>query len=239
MPEIDESELVDKRTRASMPNRKKMRNLKQYKDMTDEAFSDIFAKKLVNAETDKDFEDRIIRKITSFGEDYDLDDLNSNDKLILRALSQALLTLEDYETIEYRLRKDGIDLDNILVLDKISRMKSDLRSDISKMQDDLKITRRIRKSDKETTVLQMLEELKRKAKEFYEQRMSLIFCPKCNTLIASIWTLFPREEKNKFILICNREMEDGKICGERIIISSKELIENLGTNKIDIPESLK
>lgn len=239
MPEIDESELINKRTRASMPNRKKMRNLKQYKDMSDEEFSDTFAKKLVNAETDKDFEDRIERKINSFGKDYDLDDLNSNDKLILRALAQALLTLEDYETIEYRLRKDGIDLDNILVLDKISRMKSDLRSDISKMQDDLKITRRIRKSDKEATVLQVVEDLKRKAREFYESRMSLIFCPKCNTLIASIWSLYPRENKNKFIFICNREMEDSRICGERIVVGSKELIENLGTNKIDIPESLK
>ena len=155
--------------------------------------------------------------------------------MILRALSQALLTLEDYENIEYKMRQDGISLDNIVILDKLAKMKSDLRSDISKMQDDLKITRRLRKTDKEVTVLQMLDELKKKAKEFYDQKMAMIYCPKCNTLIATLCVLYPAEERNKISLTCHREMDNGKICGEKFSVTTVELLQNLGTNKLDIP----
>jgi hypothetical protein len=116
---------------------------------------------------------------------------------------------------------------------------TDLRSDISKLQDDLKITRKLRKSEKEQTVVSFIFNIQNKAQEFYEQKMSYIFCPKCNMLLGTIWTLYPDEERNKIKLVCNRKTEEGEICGTVVMVGTKELLENRSTNKKDIPEAIK
>jgi hypothetical protein len=234
--------IKDKTTRRRLvtPDPRKMRNLRQYKNMTDAEFEQAIEKRNVGVSVNKDFESRIQRKMTEFGVDYDLDDLNSNDKLILRALSQAMINLEDIELETYAIRSngDGLTIDNLTLYKELSKVASDLRSDISKLQDDLKITRKVRKSDKDQSTIQYIEDLKRKAKEFYESKMQLVFCPKCNTWIGSIWYLYPTDDRSYVVLHCNREMEDGTICGERIKVSISELIKNGGTNKIDVPMSI-
>jgi hypothetical protein len=124
------------------------------------------------------------------------------------------------------------------MLEKLSKMKDILRQSISAMSTDLKITRKVRVADKDQSVLSYIEDLKKKAKEFYESKMQLIFCPKCNTWIGSIWTLFPDENRNKIILVCNRHYEDGSVCGEKITLSTVELKKMGGSNKSSIPTSL-
>jgi hypothetical protein len=117
---------------------------------------------------------------------------------------------------------------------------SKLRGDISDMQNDLKITRRIRKGDQEETVISELERLKQKASEFYEQRMFYVWCPKCNMLLFTGWFLYPDEKMNKLTLVCNRPLdEEGNICGHKFTVTSKELLDKRGVNKDDIPESMK
>jgi hypothetical protein len=116
---------------------------------------------------------------------------------------------------------------------------SELRTDISKMNNDLNITRKVRKSDQDVSVLAYIEGLKKKAKEFAEMKMQYIFCPKCNMLLATIWTLFPHNERNKVALVCERDMGDGTKCGEKVIVGTTELLKNRGTNAPDItPESM-
>lgn len=227
------------RQRFVVPDARKLRNLKQYRDMSDEKFDEAVSKKFVGVQINKEFETRIQRKIDQFAEDYDLADLNSNDKLTLRALAQGYINFEDLENEEYNVRKGGINLDNVLLLEKISNMKIKLGEMISKLSDDLKITRKVRRTDKDQTVLTYIEELKRKAKEFYDATMMLIFCPKCGTWIGSIWSLFPLDPRNKITLVCDREMEDGSKCGEKITLTTKELSEMGKTNRHEIPESLK
>jgi len=230
-----------KERRVRMPVKRSIRNLWQYKDLTDEEFNAKFGKLTEGVKSSKDWESRIADKIQEFGEDYDLDELNSNDKMLLRSLAQTFLSLEDFELITYTIRagKEEIDYDDLPVLEKLSKIMSDLRSDISKLQDDLKITRKTRKSEKEQTVVSYIDNLQKKAQEFYDQKMSYIFCPKCNMLLGTIWTLYPEEEKNKIKLVCNRKLEEGEICGTAVVIGTKELLENRSTNKKDIPETIK
>jgi len=225
--------------RLVVPNKNKMRNLVQYKNMSDEEFDSMFSQKEFGISQDKGFEDRIEKKIEEFGIDYDLDDLNSNDRLTLRALAQAYISLEDYELFEYGLKKEGISEDTIVLLDKVNKFKTDLRTSISAMSGDLQITRKVRKSNKEQSLILYLEDLKRKAKEFYESKMQLIFCPKCNTWIGSLWVLYPELPQNKVTVVCNREIEDGTKCDGKITITTKELLEMGGSSKEDIPESIK
>jgi len=212
------------------------RNLTQYRNLSDEEFEELWSKKIIGIEVNKEFEARIARKIDEFSNDYDIDDLKANDKLVLRALAQSYIQLEDLENYAYTKRLGGIENDEIVMMEKMANVMSTLRRDISKMQDDLKITRRIRKGDKEESVVNYIENLKKKAKEFYQNSMFYIWCPKCKMLLATVWFHYPEEKGNKVHLICNRDLGDGEKCKEKLIVSSKELLENRGVSTTDVPE---
>ena len=232
--------------RLNLPDPRKLRNLVQYIDLTDEEFETLFEEKYSDErdvkEAMKDFEEEIERKIVEFGEDYDLSDLKINDREILRALVQATLSLEHLELWLFKKRKDGADfsMDNILVFDKVNKVVSELRSDISKLQGDLKITRKIRQNDKTESVLAYLDDLKAKARKFYESRMMYVTCPKCNQMLFSGWFLFPKA-KNKLTFTCCRTIEDGGVlCDNTFSITSEELLKNKGFNNLDvIPEGMR
>ena len=220
-------------------SKSQMRNLYQYRDMSDEDFDKLWETNQSSPGPSQDFEDRIAKKIEEFSRDYDIDDLKINDKETLRAFVQAIISLEDYENYVFDLRSSTeITSFNINVIDRMSKMMSDLRRDISKFQDDLNITRKIRKSDKESSVVTYISNLKEQARQYYESKMSYIYCPKCNMLLGNIWTLYP-DAKNKIEFECKRPMDDGSVCGNRFTVTTKELMENRGTNNPDItPDSL-
>jgi len=222
------------------PNyKRRVRNLSQYKDMTDEEFDELWDKQLVDAAPVKEFEDRIQRKIKEFENDYDVSDMKINDLNVLRALCQALITLEDMEQASYKMRAEGFTGDNITKMEKVNRGMSDLRADISKLQDDLRITRKIRKGEREESVLAYIEKLKDKARRFARSRQMYIFCPKCKMLLGTLWTLYPDEERNKIRLVCNRVQDDGTKCNEVVHIGTSELLQRKGVNIDDIPEFYK
>lgn len=155
---------------------KRMRNLHQYKNLSDEEFEEKVAQLNLGITSNQEFEKRIQHKIKEFSEDYDLSELNSNDKLVLRALSQAHITLEDLENQSYKIRADGISFDNITLFEKLSAAMSKLRDDIGKMQADLNIVRRLRKNDREQSAINFIEDLKQKAKIFYREKQAYIYC---------------------------------------------------------------
>jgi hypothetical protein len=218
----------------------RLRSLRQYQNMSDEEFEEKMALLNAGVKTNQEFEKRIQHKIKEFEVDYDLSELNSNDKLVLRALCQAHITLEDLETQSYNIRSQGIDFDNLTIIEKMSKVMSDLRKDISQLQGDLLITRKVRKNDKETSVINFLEDLKIKAKEFYSAKMQYLFCPSCNLLLGTLWTLFPQNPHNKITLVCERELENGEKCGTKLVVTTKELWEKRqSSNKPEtMPESM-
>jgi hypothetical protein len=235
----DEEPKKFKFKRAPSFSNARYRNLAQYKNLSDDEFEEVMAQKYMGIKMDTEFEDRINRKLTEFSQDYDLDEMNINDRLILRSLCQAIINLEDVELAEYAIRKEGFNEGNILLLSKMGDMKTSLSIRISKAQDDLKITRRVRKADKEQSVINYLEDLKKKAKEEYTAKMGIILCPKCGTWLSSCWSLY-KNPKDRIILTCNRKFPDGTTCGEKINISIKELYDMGGCNRKDLlPESLR
>jgi hypothetical protein len=209
-----------------------LRNLIQYKDLSDEEFEKVF-QDLKNKElkSQVDYFERFEKKKQEFSQDYEVKDLKYNDKETFNSLINALLTLEDLENLSLNIRsQEEVKPTDLTTLKKVTDMISRVRGDVSDMQDDLKISRKIRKGSKEETVHKTIENLKQKAEEFYKSRMSYIFCPKCKMLLCTAWFLYPDEEENKVKLICNRELEDGEICGNEVIVSSKELVENNNKN---------
>jgi hypothetical protein len=217
---------------------KRMRNLAQYKNLSDDEFTAVMENRSLTMGKSKDFEERIVNKLNEFEKDYDLSDMKINDMDSLRALIQMQITLEDYEQFQYTLRSQGISENTIFTLEKLQKAMSDIRTDISKIQNDLNITRKVRKSDQDVSVLAYITSLKDKAKRFYESKMSYIFCPKCNMLLGTIWTMYPDNERNKIALVCGRVLPDGSKCGEKVVIGTKDLLNSRGTNKKEItPES--
>ncbi len=227
------------KNRITAPDYRKLRNLKQYKNLSDKEFEEIVEKIELDAAPSRALENRIERWINKFGEDYDLSDLKFNDQQTLRALAQASITLEDLEQFVYKIRQEGINYDNLTLLDKVTQQMSKLRMDISKMQEDLKITRKIRSSDEVESVVTYVESLKEKARKFYESKMSYIFCPNCNMLVATVWFLWP-DSNNKMHFVCKRKMENGEICGNKFTVTSGELMKKRGSNKPEImPEGIR
>jgi predicted nucleic-acid-binding Zn-ribbon protein len=76
-----------------------------------------------------------------------------------------------------------------------------LRADISSMQGDLKLTRKIRKESQEENFMAWLDRVKIKAIQFHKEKSLYIFCEKCRYLLATTWLLYP-EENNKLVLHC-------------------------------------
>lgn len=229
------AETFDRRGKST--NKNKLRHLAQYRNMSDEEFDTLMVDKEVGLAVSQDFEKKIEQKIAQFSEDYDLSDLKINDKEILRGLIQAIISLETYEQMLFNLRADGITPENIIVVEKLQKTVAELRKSISDYQNDLNITRKSRKSDQETSVLAYIESLKDKARRFIESRHSYVYC-ECGMLLSTVWTLYP-EENNVMKFKCHRKLDDGSFCGKVTQVTSKQLLENRGTNRKDIvPESL-
>ncbi len=208
------------------------KNLRQYKDMDEEAYDRAYEELLQARESDISFEKRIEAKLASFEEDYDISDMKFNDKEVLRSMIQATISLEDLEQLSFRLRIQAVDSEDAIVkLDRLARMRSFLINDISKMQDDLNITRKIRKGEREESVLAYIDNLHKKTKEFTNAKFGRVYCPRCKMLIGSVWALYP-QGNNKFTFQCKRIQEDGSECDTKVTISYEELIEK-GMKNID------
>jgi len=190
--------------RMVLPDKRKLRNLKQYADLSDEEFDEIWEQKLEEIEvTPEMLEVRINERLDELAEDYDMDDMKANDRVQLRALALAMVQLEDLEQTAWKIRqKTGYQ--DVQILEKINKILGGLRDDITKISNDLQLTRKIRKQSRETTVLDWIADLRSKAHKFYRQRMLYIICPECRMLLSTVWLNYSDESKNSIKLKCRR-----------------------------------
>lgn len=213
---------------AQKVKKESIRNLIQYKNLSDDEFDEYYENTiLANIKLDNTFNDSIKDKIEELAKDYDIDDLKYNDKMQLDDLATAIVTLEYLQKVLFAENMEGVTSDNIVFVDKVSRVISSIRGDVSKIQDDLKLSRKIRKSEKEEDVLTYIEKIRHQAKEKYQEVMSYIYCPECKMLLCNAWFLYPSID-NSVSLTCNRTNENGKKCGHTFTVTSKELLENKG-----------
>jgi hypothetical protein len=215
-------------------SKRSMRNLKQYKHLPEEEFEKIYQQLVSDVASQKVFEERIQEKLNELAEDYDLNDLNANDILMLRNMIQAMIQIENLEQLAFQLRSGSIDEHTINLLGKINTQINDLVDRVSKIQNDLNITRKARKQDKEQSVVDYIEFLKQKANEFYKQKMQYIFCPNCNVLLGTIWTLYPEDKRNKVVLHCNRKLDDDVVCDTKVVFIPAENLSKEMTNNPDL-----
>jgi len=195
------------RKRFYIPNKARSRNLVQNQGLTDEEFDEMWRTTHEDSEDDTEIlaelKERIKEKLDELDKDYDFSDMKANDMMQLESLVLAMLQLDDIEKEVYKKRNDLTD-SNILALEKLNKILSQLRADISTISTDLQLTKKIRNKNKDISIVQRWEELSKKASEFYKQKMLYIFCPDCRTLLSTIWLLYTDNKKNKISLYCER-----------------------------------
>jgi len=190
--------------RMVLPNKKKIRNLVQYRDMTDEEFEEAWEEIVLEIEVSPEMlEERVKEKLDELAVDYDMEDMKINDMGQLRSLALAQIQLDDLEQTAWVVRQKT-DSTSVQILEKINRILSGLRDDISKISADLQLTRKIRKQSKESSIIDAINDLRGKARKFYQERMLYVFCPECKMLLSTLWLNYSSEEYNKLQLKCKR-----------------------------------
>ena len=200
-----------------------IRNLPQYKNKTDEELEEIL-RVIVEGDT----EERVGKVLEDFEKNYDLSDMSANDMLELKNLAQYYIYLDDLnKQIDVHLREK-----NTIEVDRLIKITERIQKSASEIQTNLAITRKQRKSDKEQDIVSAWEDLKLRAKRFLESRQSYVYCPECRMLLATVWFLYPEEDKNVMRLRCNRviDVDSGEICGHEFTVSAKELAEGGNRN---------
>ena len=140
------------RKRFYIPNKARTRNLIQNQGLTDEEFDEMWKTTHEDSEDDTEIlaelKARIEEKLNELDKDYDFSDMKANDMMQLESLVLAMLQLDDIEKEVYKKRNDLTD-SNILALEKLNKILSQLRADISTISTDLQLTKKIRNKNKE------------------------------------------------------------------------------------------
>ena len=202
-----------------------LKNLKQYKDKLPEEIEDI----IKGATVDFENEDRVTQYLDKMAVEYDLEDMNANDRSALLDLAKISIDIEDTQKL-YRVKLANENID-WFELEKITNNLKVLRGDRSKIEYDLNITRRSRQSSEEASPVVALDDWKKRAKKMLEDRLSFCYCPKCKMLLATVWFLRP-ESGNSLTLTCSRET-----CKNVFTVTGSELIAKKNKNLDDVLET--
>jgi len=174
-----------------------IKNLPQYRGLNEEELEKVLYK--IHHGDAIERADGIIER---FEIDYDLSEMTANDKLSLLELARIFVMLEDIEaSLQEELNSDNTDWTNF---ERINRVSSKLREDASRFQRDLNITRKARQDTGGQSVVDFIEDIKKRATKFLDKSLSRIYCPKCKMLLAKTWLLYPNES-NEFRLVCGRK----------------------------------
>lgn len=195
---------------------KKLRNLPQYKDYSEEELQKIADSANVRLVADE----KINQLMKKFAEDYDLDAMNINDKLALEVLCGIYLQIhENLGEIELAKRKK-----NWKLIDQLIDVNKSLVGNISTLEKQLGISRTARGKDKESSVFAYIDGLREKAQRFLEEKLRYFYCPKCSMLLATMWFLYP-EENNQIHFTCGR-------CKKEITYFTDEFCSTEETSKV-------
>jgi len=149
-----------------------------------------------NLETEK--QKRVKEKIRALKKDYDFDEMKANDLEMLNQLAFLMVQLEDVELKLFSAIKEG----KVSEHRELQKLASSIRADILKLQDGLGISRKSRKSSTESSVVEFIKDLKKRASELYDREMIYLFCPETNKLLGTMW-IANKQGQHKVQLWCH------------------------------------
>ena len=187
------SSLEDKLNELGLPTKyARYRGLSQYRDMTEDDFlramQELYERNvLIENETkfQLEYEQKIQDFLDKLARDYDLSDMNENDRVALRHMAQLSLSIETLERkMSLALAAGELDVNQI---QKLTNALDTMRNSLMKVQSELNISRKERLGGAKETVDKRFQDILRRAKKLYDLRTAKIFCPKCRMLLATVW----------------------------------------------------
>ncbi len=178
----------------------KLRNLKPYKDKTDEEIIQILNnKKTTTVKTSKkptDTYDKIFnQKIDILQKEYAVDMNNSNDAESLKTLVRQQIQLEqiqnDIDTIQ---RKESRNIDDYTNLKKLGDFQRLTNLSIKEIQTELGISRKQRKEKAVDDIPKWIDGILERSKTFMDKKTTTITCPKCKVELIRFWLNFPNSK---------------------------------------------
>lgn len=197
---------------------KQLANLKQYKDAPPEVIDEVIQGAYVEFEN----EERVKTYLDNMEKEYDLTEMNFNDRSALTDLARISIDIEDTQRL-YRVKLSSENIDWFEIEKIVNNLKV-LRQDRSKIEYDLNISRRSRQSSEETSLVDTIESFKLRAKKMLKERLSYVYCPECKMLLATVWFQVP-EAGNSLTLTCSREK-----CGHIFTVTGSELLAKKNKN---------
>jgi hypothetical protein len=202
-------------------NVQSLRNLPQYKDLTDQEFD----KEVKGLLTD-DAEGLAQTYQELFEKDYSLEDLKANDRLAVEILSRLYAQVRYNQDLINELRdaEDGVKY-SLAISDIVADDEKLIRS-IKALEGQLGISRTERMKDEGEDMVDMFKSIRERAKKYLEKKLHYIYCPKCHMLLGNVWLLYRDVEgAYELKLVCKREQKGG-ICNTEVIIRPGDLDED-------------
>lgn len=130
------------------------------------------------------FEQRFAEKLTIYQKSYKLDDLNeSNDTALLQIMIKTELMIEDLQS-EIQLLIQESSVERASDIKKLADLLRDATGSITTLQKTLAIDRKTRKEEDSGSVADYINSLLKASKEYTNERLSHVYCPTCNILVA-------------------------------------------------------
>lgn len=212
---------------------RKLRNLKYFREWTDEQIIDYIknrkkndvpppnpvdiVKEIPAAEEDKkeitlnekEYNEMFRKYFNKYKKELDVDMNKANDIESLRALVRFIIQAEQVDkAIFNEQRKDN---PNTLVLKHLGDFQRTVQQNVNEIQDRLGISRKQRKEKQVDSLPVYIKGIQDKAKKFWERSTTPVRCEKCRIELGRYWLNFPDTIKNvHFELICEN-------CKETII----------------------
>lgn len=190
---------------------KKAKNLRPYKDKTDEEIRALLSARAINRQpkerTNKStdsYDKKFQVKFNELSKEFSLDMNNSNDVEYLRMLVRLLIQnenlskdIDEMQSQETRQPEDYRNLKNMT-----DAQSTTVRA-INDIQDKLGISRKQRKEKQVDDIPQFINGLLERAKEEFDLKTTTIMCPKCQIELMRTWLNFPHlDNKIQATLIC-------------------------------------
>lgn len=131
-----------------------------------------------------DFEARYNERLAEYHKVFDLEDINdANDRTLLRIMIRTELMIDDLQSQIEQLFKTDL-IENASDIKKIADLLKDATNNISGLQKTLGIDRKTRRGEESSSVAEYIRSLKSAAGEFYEGRITRVYCPSCKVAVG-------------------------------------------------------
>lgn len=178
---------------------KRLRNLKMFKGKSDEEIYEFYRNREPKATLPQIPEDELIipddkasyerkfqKKVKTLKDEYG--DLNESDMELIRTLARLSVQLELSDKMIIDMQQDDVDTRNLKNLGDYQRQ---LVQSINDIQEKLGIARKQRKEKQVDDVAIFMQDLKSRAKTFFDKKTIVIRCEKDQVELARYWLNFP------------------------------------------------